>query len=156
MSFSEHFEIATLGSILGTHWRWASSKFQLAIWSNEVLLVLVRADPSDQTRLPNDLVWKCVVSPLCLLKMFETCAVSSLNIWPGANCHGWAPTILSMVTTNPRMVTYQKKMYYRLWIWHLDLNTKLRLGDNSMDGHPLTQGWSPTWRKYVTVSELGT
>ena len=25
-----------------------------------------------------------------------------------------------MVTTNPRMVTYQKEIYYRLKIWHLD------------------------------------
>ena len=42
-------------------------------------------------------------------------------------------------------------MYCRLGIWHIDLFTKLRPGDNLMathhfkdnDGHPASLGWSP-------------
>ena len=49
---------------------------------------------------------------------------------------GWSPT-------NPRMVTHQKEVYYKLGIWHLDLNQKLKPGDNY-------QGWSPTIPRMVT------
>ena len=31
---------------------------------------------------------------------------------------------LGWSSTNPRMVTHQKEVYYRLGIWHLDLTQK--------------------------------
>ena len=34
---------------------------------------------------------------------------------------GWSPT-------NPRMVTHQKEVNYKLGIWHLDCHTRLHLG----------------------------
>ena len=58
-------------------------------------------------------------------------------------------------------------MYYRLVIWHIDLITKLRPGDNchgwsatipwmvnhhpkDKDGHPASPGWSPISLRLVT------
>ena len=49
---------------------------------------------------------------------------------------GWSPT-------NPRMVTHQKVVYYRLRIWHIDLNCKIYF-TTAIDSHPPSQGWSPT------------
>ena len=70
---------------------------------------------------------------------------------------GWSPTI-------PRMVNQQKEVYYRLRIWQLDFTYKTRSDDNCHewslvtyhphDGHPQTQGWSPTTRKYTTDLEI--
>ena len=73
---------------------------------------------------------------------------------------GWSPT-------NPRMVTLHKEVYYRLGIWHLDLPHKtktrmptstqawswsptIRMYTKDMDGHLLSQGWSPTILRMVT------
>ena len=70
---------------------------------------------------------------------------------------GWSPT-------NPRMVTLQKEVYYRLGIWHLDLTHKLRPGDNCQSWSPAIprmvtnqpKDGHPPRRKYDTDSELGT
>ena len=53
---------------------------------------------------------------------------------------------------NPRMVTFWKEIYNRLGIWHLDLTHKTKprwqlpgmVTYHQGDGHPPTQGWSPT------------
>ena len=67
----------------------------------------------------------------------------------------WSPT-------NPRMVTHQKEVYYRLGMCIYTFLSKLTLVDNChgwsptihrmvphrpKDGHPLTWRWSPTRRK---------
>ena len=65
--------------------------------------------------------------------------------------------------TNPRMVTHQKEVYYRLGNWHLhithDTNTRWQLPSmvtyHYLDGHPPTLGWSPTRRKCTTDMEFG-
>ena len=54
-------------------------------------------------------------------------AYYSLGIWPldlthKTNWHGWSPIILGWSPTNPGVVTYKKKVYYRLW--HLDSTHK--------------------------------
>ena len=41
---------------------------------------------------------------------------------------GWSPT-------NPRIVTYQKDVYYKLGIWNLDLGM---VTYHPLDGHPST------------------
>ena len=69
--------------------------------------------------------------------------ISSLR-WPPPT-QGWSPT-------NLRMVTNQKEVYYRLWILKLHIthktNTRWQLPwmvtYHSCEGHPQTQGWSPT------------
>ena len=50
--------------------------------------------------------------------------------------HGWS-------LSNPRMVTHQKEVYYRLEMQLLDLTQKLTTGDNY-------QGWTPTIPRMVT------
>ena len=85
-----------------------------------------RPDPADPTRPPNGLVWKCPSSASNTCLNVVRCPHYSLNIRPGDNCHGWSPTIDRMVTTNPRMVTYRKKIYYSLRIWHLDWTHKTK------------------------------
>ena len=68
---------------------------------------------------------------------------------------GWSPT-------NPRMVTHQKEVKYRLRIRHLDLTHKPKtrcmlswmITYHPKDGHPPTKGWSPNRRKYTTDSEF--
>ena len=42
---------------------------------------------------------------------------------------GHLPSLVWLHTI-PRIVTHQKEVYYRLVIWHIDLITKLRPGDN--------------------------
>ena len=64
---------------------------------------------------------------------------------------------------NPRIITHQKEVYYRLGIKHLDLTHKsktrrqlsLIFTYHPQDGHTPTKGWSPIRRKYNTVSEFG-
>ena len=80
---------------------------------------------------------------------------------------------LGLSPTNPRMVTHQKEAYYRHGIWQIHIthktNTRWQLPwmvpYHSCEGHPQTQGWSPTnprmvipfgpaW-PYLTPSGLG-
>ena len=50
---------------------------------------------------------------------------------------GWLPTI-------PLSKIYQKKLCYRLEIWHLDFTQKIKTRWTTMDAYSLSQGWSPT------------
>ena len=48
---------------------------------------------------------------------------------------GWSPN-------NPRMVTHQKEVNYRLKIWHLDLNYENNIQRTAaIDGHQTSKGW---------------
>ena len=57
---------------------------------------------------------------------------------------GWSPT-------NPRMVTHQKEVYYRLGIWQLNFTCKKNtcwqlpwmVTYHPLEGYPPTMGWSP-------------
>ena len=53
----------------------------------------------------------------------------------------------SMVTINPRMVTHQKEVNYRLGIWHLDLSHKTK---TAMDGYLSIQIQSPNNPRMLT------
>ena len=54
-----------------------------------------------------------------------------------------------MVITNPRMVTHQKEVYYRLGIGHFDLTHKNQV-TTAMDGHLPFLGWSTINQMMVT------
>ena len=75
-----------------------------------------------------------------------------LSLW-------WSPT-------NPRMVTHQKEVYYRLKIWQLNLTDRKTSGDSCRgwsptilrrvtrqpwDGHPPIQEWSPCLAPFDTT-----
>ena len=83
-----------------------------------------RPDPTTRRVSLNMLGVPPSVSKTCL--NIVRCTHSTLNFWPGDNCHGWSPTTPRMVTHTPWMVTYWKKIYYRLGIWHLDLTHKTK------------------------------
>ena len=109
---------------------------------------------------------------------FGTCTLHT-KLTPGDSCHGWSPAIPWRVihqpkdgqpptqgwsAANPRMVTHQKEVYYRLGIWHFHFtpktNTRWQLQCtvtyHPLEGHPPTHGWSPTKRKCTTDLEFGT
>ena len=73
------------------------------------------------------------------------------NLYSCPQTQGWSPT-------NPKMVTHQKEVYYRLVIWHIHFshktNTRWQLPwmvtYHPWYGCPPTQGWSPTTPKMVT------
>ena len=65
-----------------------------------------------------------------------------------------------MVTHHPKdghppFKIYQKEVYYRLEIWHLDLTHKIKKGEVRMvshhlkDGYPPSKGWSTTIQRMV-------
>ena len=75
--------------------------------------------------------------------------------WPGDNCHGWSTTIPRMVTNHSKdghqpSKIYHKEVYYRLWIWHIDLTHKIKTRWSVMDGQPPSPGWSATIQRMVT------
>ena len=57
---------------------------------------------------------------------------------------------------HPPSKIYQKELYYRLEIWHLDLTHKIKTRLNAIDGHPTFQGWSPTIPRKVTHNPKST
>ena len=76
-------------------------------------------------------------------------------------CHGWSATIPRMVTHHPKdghppFKIYQKDLYYRLEIWHLDLTHKIKTMLSAIDGQPPSPGWSPTIPRKVTHNPKST
>ena len=62
---------------------------------------------------------------------------------------------LTTTTTNPTKI-YQKEVYYRLVIWHLDLTHKTKTRWSAMDGQLQSPGWSPTIGWPPTMQNLPT
>ena len=66
-----------------------------------------------------------------------------------------------MVTHHPKdghppFKIYQKDLYYRLEIWHLDLTHKIETMLSAIDGQPPSPGWSPTIPRKVTHNPKST
>ena len=59
---------------------------------------------------------------------------------------GWSPT-------NPRMVTHQKEVYYRLGFWQINFTDKKHPVTAAMDGHLPFLGWSPTNPRMVNYQK---
>ena len=62
---------------------------------------------------------------------------------------GWSPTD-HPEDGHPPFEIYQKDLYYRLEIWHLDLTHKIKTRLNAIDGQPPSPGWSQTIPRMVT------
>ena len=62
-------------------------------------------------------------------------------------CLGGFPPTQGGSLTNPRMITHQKELYFRLGIWHLDFThkTKRRVTHQPKDGHPPEGSVLQTW-----------
>ena len=83
------------------------------------------------------------------------------------NCHGWL--FPRMVTRHPKdghppSKTYQKEVYYRLEIWHMDLTHKIKtrlkllwmVSHHQQDGLLPSKGWLPTIQNLTEGSVLQT
>ena len=75
------------------------------------------------------------------------------KLTPGDNCHGWSPTILRMVTHQPKVKVGHPQEGCVLQTW----NMLLRLDSENesqvitaMDGPLPSPGWSPSNSRMVT------
>ena len=109
------FHIATLGSILDTQLSWESSKFQLARWSHEVVLFLVRTDPTRPGR--PDPTTRRVSLKMPLKHVWRLCGVPTLVWTPdqlttAMNGHlpslGWSPPTQGWSPTRRKYTTDSK------------------------------------------------
>ena len=121
MSTPRMLDIATLGSILDTQLSWG--------WSHGVL---VRTDPSWPTR-PGRLGWPDLTTRRVSFKMCGVLPSASKHVWIlcGIPTPVWPSNHVTTamdghVPITPRMVTYRKKIYYRLGIRNLNLTPKTR------------------------------
>ena len=57
---------------------------------------------------------------------------------------------------HPPSKTYQKEVYYRLEIWHMDLTHKIKTMLSAIDGQPPSPGGSPTIPRKVTHNPKST